>query len=44
MFVEKLIPDRKAKIFNNTTLENFKYIPEKLIKIFTSDNVKEFLK
>ena len=41
---KKLIPDGKAKTFNNTTLENFKYIPEKSIKIFTFDNVKEFLK
>ena len=33
---------KKVKIFNNTTLENFKYIPKELVKTFTSDNGKEF--
>ena len=40
--IAELMPDRKAKTFNNATLENFKYIPKKLIKTFTSDNGKEF--
>lgn len=40
--IAELMPDRKAKTFNAATLENFKYIPEKYIKTFTSDNGKEF--
>jgi len=40
--IAELMLDRKAKTFNNATLENFKYIPEELIKTFTSDNGKEF--
>ena len=40
--IAELMPDRKAKTFNNATLENFKYIPKELIKTFTSDNGKEF--
>ncbi|MEI6856748.1 hypothetical protein [Psychrilyobacter sp.] len=38
--IAELMPDRKAKTFNNVTLENFKYIPKKFIKIFTSDKGK----
>jgi len=40
--IAELMQVKKVKIFNNTTLENFKYIPEELIKTFTSDNGKEF--
>lgn len=40
--IAELMPDRKAGTFNKATLENFKYIPEKLVKTFTSDNGKEF--
>ena len=39
--IAELMPDRKAKTFNEATLENFKYIPEEYIKTFTSDNGKE---
>ena len=42
LLIAELMPDRKAKTFNNATLENFKYIPKELIKTFTSDNGKEF--
>jgi len=40
--IAELMPDRKAETFNRATLENFKYIPKKLVKTFTSDNGKEF--
>lgn len=40
--IAELMQVRKVKIFNNATLENFKYIPEELIKTFTSDNRKKF--
>ncbi|MGB6128643.1 MAG: IS30 family transposase, partial [Psychrilyobacter sp.] len=33
---------RKAKTFNEATLENFKYTPSELLKTFTSDNGKGF--
>jgi IS30 family transposase len=40
--IAELMPDRKAKTFNEATLENFKYIPKEYTKTFTSDNGKEF--
>ena len=40
--IAELMPDRKAKTFNEATIENFKYIPKEYIKTFTSDNGKEF--
>lgn len=42
--IAELMKDRKAKTFNQATIENFKYIPNELIKTFTSDNGKEFSK
>ena len=42
--IAELMEDRKAHTFNQATIENFKYIPRKVIKTFTSDNGKEFSK
>jgi IS30 family transposase len=42
--IAELMKDRKANTFNQATIENFKYIPNELIKTFTSDNGKEFSK
>ncbi len=39
-----LVVVSKANTFNRATIENFKYIPNELIKTFTSDNGKEFSK
>ena len=36
--------NRKASTFNQATIENFKYIPNHLVKTFTSENGKEFSK
>jgi len=40
--IAELIPDKKAATFNSATIENFKYIPSKYVRTFTSDNGKEF--
>lgn len=42
--VAELMINRKSDTFNEATIENFKYIPKKYIKTFTSDNGKEFSK
>lgn len=42
--IAELMDDRRAETFNQATVENFKYIPSKFIKTFTSDNGKEFSK
>ena len=44
LLIAELMKYRKASTFNHFTIENFKYIPNKLIKTFTSDNSKEFSK
>ncbi len=42
--IAELMKDRKANTFNHATIENFKYIPNEVVKTFTSDNGKEFSK
>jgi len=42
LLIVELMNDRKASSFNQATLENFKYIPQQLLKTFTFDNGKEF--
>lgn len=44
LLIAELMKDRKASTFNQATIENFKYIPNQLVKTFTSDNGKEFSK
>jgi len=44
LLIAELMENRKANTFNKVTIENFKYIPNKLVKTFTSDNGKEFSK
>ncbi|WP_319370836.1 IS30 family transposase [uncultured Ilyobacter sp.] len=40
--IAELMPDRRSSTFNQATIDNFKYIPSKYVKTFTSDNGKEF--
>ena len=44
LLIVELMKDRKASTFNHFTIENYKYIPKKLIKTFTSDSGEEFSK